>query len=431
MKLNKLSLATAIAALVSTGASAVDFNGYMRASVATNADGGAQACYGNGGSGHTVGRLGDECDTYAEISLGKEVYNVDDKSFYLKTTVAYATPEGNVNKQGNSMQRVGDGGPWDSGNTSLREAFVTTNQGNYSLWAGKRFYQRKDIHILDFYYLNNSGYGAGIENVDTGFGNLSLAWTMSAEDWQSGVTDEDGDMAGNYPGGIHGDDWRRAHKIDARLSGIETNKDGSLELGFIYGTASLSDDQKAAVPNPNLSDNDGVLLTLEHTQGHAAGFNKLIFQYGSDGLAVGGFDNHAGEGLAALKGDGWRVINWGVVEQEKWNLGYSFIYGEKDVDEVANTAWMSTGKTEFYNLVVRPSYKWSNTMSTVVELGHANEKVNGDSNDITKVTLAQQWTAGDNFWARPSIRAFVTNYSGDSVKDKAETMAGVQVEAWW
>ena len=31
-----------------------------------------------------------------------------------------------------------------------------------TVWAGKRFYQRHDIHISDFYYWNMSGPGAQV-----------------------------------------------------------------------------------------------------------------------------------------------------------------------------------------------------------------------------------------------------------------------------
>ncbi|MCV5223910.1 carbohydrate porin, partial [Escherichia coli] len=31
-----------------------------------------------------------------------------------------------------------------------------------TMWAGKTYYQRKDIHITDFYFLNTSGTGGGI-----------------------------------------------------------------------------------------------------------------------------------------------------------------------------------------------------------------------------------------------------------------------------
>ncbi|MGF1751158.1 carbohydrate porin [Vibrio cionasavignyae] len=440
-------IAAAVVGVLASGsafAGDLQFNGYMRAGIGMNADGGAAASYGNGGSGHAVGRLGDEVDTYAEIGLGKEVYNEGNTAFSIYTRMSYATKEGNVDRQGNSMQRVGDGGPWDSGNTSLREAYAKGDFENYTIWAGKRFYQRKDIHILDFYYLNNSGYGAGVENIDTGIGNFSAAITSSAEDWQ-----------GDYSNGIHGDDWKRAYKADFRLAGIEANKDGSIDLGFIYGMASLSDAQKDQANKPDagtgptgngdVADNTGMLLTFEHTQGNFfGGFNKFIVQYGTDGLAVGGFDNHAGEGLNAVEGKGYRFIDWGVIEQEKWNMGYSFIYGSKDIDKTTSKTTHLDGKTDFYNAVIRPGYKWNDHLATVLEVGYANERRtsslmttdSGEWKDLTKVTLAQEWNAGSNFWARPSIRAYVSHYSGDKVQEdtngnKAETMVGVQVEAWW
>jgi maltoporin len=431
-------IAAAVVGVLAAGqamASDLEFNGYMRAGIGANADGGAAAAYGNGGSGHAVGRLGDEVDTYAEIGLGKSVYEEGNTKFSIHTRLSYATAEGSVDRQGNSMQRVGSGGPWDSGNTSLREAFAKGDFENYTIWAGKRFYQRKDIHILDFYYLNNSGYGAGFENIDTGFGNFSAAVTMSSEDWQSGGQDAGGNP--NYEGGIHGDDWRRSYKADFRLSGIQANENGSIDLAFIYGTPTLSEGQKANLTNPSLAEQDGMLLTFEHTQGNFfGGFNKFIVQYGKDGLAVGGFDNHAGEGMNAQKGSGYRFIDWGVIEQDQWNMGYSFIYGSKDIDE-SSTSWNAPGKTDFYNAVIRPGYKWTENLATVVELGYANErKDGGDWEDLRKVTLAQEWNAGSNFWARPSIRLYVTNYSGDKVQtddkgNKAETMFGAQVEAWW
>ncbi|MDC5755205.1 carbohydrate porin [Vibrio europaeus] len=262
MKKVSVLAAAVVSALVagSAFASELQFNGYMRAGIGTNVDGGAAASYGHGGSGHAVGRLGDEVDTYAEIALGKEVYNQNDVAFSVHTRFAYASKEGNVDRQGNSMQRVGDGGPWDSGNTSLREAFVKADYADYTIWGGKRFYQRKDIHILDFYYLNNSGYGAGIENIDTGFGNFSAAVTMSSEDWQD-----------DYSNGYKDDNWRRSYKGDFRLSGIQANENGSIDLALIVGTASLSEGQEKTVSNKSLTDNTGALATIEHTQGNFFG----------------------------------------------------------------------------------------------------------------------------------------------------------------
>ncbi|GAL16668.1 maltoporin [Vibrio maritimus] len=135
-------VAAAVVGVLAAGqvtASDLEFNGYMRAGIGANAAGGAAAAYGDGGAGHAVGRLGDEVDTYAEIGLGKSVYEEGNTKFSIHTRLSYATKEGRVDRQGNSMQRVGDGGPWDSGNTSLREAFAKGDFENYTIWAGKRF----------------------------------------------------------------------------------------------------------------------------------------------------------------------------------------------------------------------------------------------------------------------------------------------------
>ena len=108
MKANWLPLSAAVAlALSSVAASAVDFHGYFRAGAQANTQGGEVYCLGNGNKGHKVGRLGDECDTYAELTLNQEVYNKANNKWTLNTLVAYGTVEGNRDLQGNALQGVG------------------------------------------------------------------------------------------------------------------------------------------------------------------------------------------------------------------------------------------------------------------------------------------------------------------------------------
>ena len=93
-------------------------------------------------------------------------------------------------------------------------------------------------------------------------------------------------------------------------------------------------------------------------------------------------------------------------------------------------------------------YKWSDFTSTVLEFGYYNfsnnalndgKVVHGDSRKrATKLTLAQQWTPGSQFWARPSIRVFASWLSGnaydhkfDDKNDSHQITLGAQVEAWW
>src|ERR1700719_654209 len=67
----------------------------------------------------------------------------------------------------------------------LREAFVTAGNVFESLpgakfWAGERYYRRQHIDIDDFYPLDMSGYGAGVEDLDVRVGKLAVAYLAGA-----------------------------------------------------------------------------------------------------------------------------------------------------------------------------------------------------------------------------------------------------------
>ena len=448
MKAKWLPISAAVAlALGSFSASAVDFHGYFRAGVQNNlTNGGAVYCFGNGNAGHLMGRLGDECDTYAEIALTQEVFNKAKNKFTVNTLVAWGSAEGNWDKQGNSWQGLGKGGDragengdsaWNGQRASIREAWAGyTLPMGAQIWAGKRFYQRKDIHILDFYYLNDSGTGAGIENIPVGnLGQAAFAVIKQQID-ENGVNTRD------------------TYKIDTRWNGIPLWKDASLDLAMIWGLPSTTDKQKeAAGTNPSesdLSSNSGVILMAEYTQGNFfGGFNKLSVSYGTDGFSYAGVlngGNHLGDSYAPGDADSWgiRVIDWGLIEQDKWNLGYSLMGAYKHADQ----AHWSHPNGHDYSFVIRPAYKWSNFTSTVFEAGYTTQKNTGwngwanpddDHVDAYKFTLAQQFSPMTTFWARPSIRFYVS-YLGGSLMDKGvtgfydhdgEVSIGAQAEAWW
>ena len=393
-----------------------------------------------------MGRLGDECDTYAEIALTQEVFNKAKNKFTVNTLVAWGSAEGNWDKQGNSWQGLGKGGDragengdsaWNGQRASIREAWAGyTLPMGAQIWAGKRFYQRKDIHILDFYYLNDSGTGAGIENIPVGnLGQAAFAVIKQQID-ENGVNTRD------------------TYKIDTRWNGIPLWKDASLDLAMIWGLPSTTDKQKeAAGTNPSesdLSSNSGVILMAEYTQGNFfGGFNKLSVSYGTDGFSYAGVlngGNHLGDSYAPGDADSWgiRVIDWGLIEQDKWNLGYSFMGAYKHADQ---PHWSHPNGHD-YSFVIRPAYKWSNFTSTVFEAGYTTQKNTGwngwanpddDHVDAYKFTLAQQFSPMTTFWARPSIRFYVS-YLGGSLMDKGvtgfydhdgEVSIGAQAEAWW
>ena len=221
--LRKLPLAVAVAAgIMSVQAMAVDFHGYARSGIGWTGSGGEQQCFQATGA-QSKYRLGNECETYAEIKLGQEVWKEGDKSFYFDTNVAYSVAQQN---------------DWEATDPAFREANVQGKNlidwlPGSTIWAGKRFYQRHDVHMIDFYYWDISGPGAGIENIDLGFGKLSLAATRSQEAGGSYIFSSN-DIYSRYKDTAN-------DVFDVRLAGLETNPDGVLELGVDYGRANKTD----------------------------------------------------------------------------------------------------------------------------------------------------------------------------------------------
>lgn len=145
--LRKLPLAVAVAAgVMSAQAMAVDFHGYARSGIGWTGSGGEQQCFQTTGA-QSKYRLGNECETYAELKLGQEVWKEGDKSFYFDTNVAYSVAQQN---------------DWEATDPAFREANVQGKNliewlPGSTIWAGKRFYQRHDVHMIDFYYWDISG----------------------------------------------------------------------------------------------------------------------------------------------------------------------------------------------------------------------------------------------------------------------------------
>ena len=416
--------AAVIMALGSASASAVDFHGYMRSGVGISQDGATQTYEKN-----KVGRLGNEADTYSEVQLGQEVYNKGGKTFYVDSMFAM-TSNGS-----NDWEDTGAGREKDGADFALRQFNVQAKGmfgGNEVTWAGKRFYQRHDIHISDFYYWNISGAGAGVEAIQAGPGQLSFAWVRN-------------DRAASEGTGVTG--ALDVNTLDARYAGLPLWSDATLELGADYAIVRPTDAQDAERSDLK----NGVLLTAELTQGIMGGFNKTVLQYGTEGYAknfafYGDGSWYAAE-TADNSADGFRIINHGVISMgDSWDLSHQLVYG------VAND-WNKgySDKYETMSVVVRPVYKWTDTMKTIFEAGYHDYSisyVNGHADDGyngAKYTVAQAFAAGKGFWARPEIRLYATylDVGGKAWQGTAEQTPfnggkdsdtwnfGVQAEAWW
>lgn len=423
----KLFLCSLMAGLMSAPAVAVDFHGYARSGIGWAGSGGEQQCFQSTGAGSKY-RLGNECETYAELKLGHEAWKEGDKRFYFDTTLAYAVA------QQSDFESVSPGfREVNVSGTNLIEALPGA-----VIWAGKRFYQRHDVHMIDFNYWDISGPGAGLEHVDAGFGKFSFAVTRNSE--------EGGSL------GFFENQWNERPTIndvlDVRLADLQVNPGGSLEVGVDYGRAMVQKGYQLA----DGASKDGWMVSAIHSQTLSGGTNNFVVQYATD--AMTSLVNGRNTG-AAVDNDGsmLRIIDHGAIDfNDRWGMMYVAMYQNIDRDNLNGSTWYTAG--------IRPVYNWTSIMSSLMEFGYDNVKSQrtGERNSQYKVTLAQQWQAGRSVWARPSLRVFATyakwkekwGYatSSDSgyianvaYSDSAlhtfsrgnndEVTVGAQMEIWW
>lgn len=412
MKAKLLASSVAIAlALTATSASAVNFTGYFRSGVGVSQDGSTQSWmipY--------VGRLGNEADTYTEIGLGQELYNKGGKTFYVDSMLS-------MNSDGsNDWEATGDA---NDATFALRQFNIQAKglieaSPEAVVWAGKRYYQRHDLHIIDSKYWNVSGGGAGVENIKAGDGAFAVAWIRNDAD----------KLNVNY--------------ADLRYAGLKPWEGAWAEVGIDYAIGNATDAQDEAATYEDFK--NSVMLTAELSQYFASsGINeKFVLQYADKGLAHnmidqggGWYDVWSGDNSDAK---GYRFINNGDMPLgDKFYVNYVFTYGksEKHAD--------FTDNTELLSLVGRAHYQWTEIMKTVVEAGTFSKETEFTSGSSwkdagQKYTIAQAWSAGKGFWARPELRVYASylkdggdgeNLTFNGSTDDNTMNFGVQAEAWW
>ncbi|GAA4502295.1 maltoporin [Pseudaeromonas paramecii] len=414
MKAKLLSATVAMAlAMTATTASAVDFHGYFRSGVGVSQDGSTQSWmipY--------VGRLGNEADTYGEIQLDQELYNKAGVSFGVSSMVCMSSGQG----RGWESTSGGDA-DFALCQFNVQAKGLLTSNPDAVVWAGKRYYQRHDLHIIDTKYWNISGPGAGIENIKAGEGAFSLAWLRGDTNLNSS------NLNVNY--------------LDGRYAGFKPWDGAWTEFGITYALKNATDAQDTATTFDDFK--NSMMLTAEISQYFAStGINeKFVLQYGDKAMAHNMIDQGGGW-YDVWNGDnsdakGWRFINNGDLPYKDFVFNYVLTYGQaKDYAD-----W--TDKTELFSLVGRAQYQWTDIMKSIFEAGTFSKKTDYTGGSSwkdagQKFTVAQAWSAGSGFWARPELRVYASylkdggdgeNKTFNGSSDDNTWNFGVQAEAWW
>ncbi|MQT47376.1 maltoporin [Pseudomonas helleri] len=402
--LNRSIFTACVCLLAPLSANALEFAGYLRSGIGNSLEGGKQSCFKLPGA-EAKYRLGNECEQYAELELRQDVYNFDDGSVLSVDGMASL-----YNQYNRQLTFQGDNGSARLPQLYAQWSNLPSLNGG-SVWAGRRYYKRNDIHISDFYYWNQSATGAGIEDVL--IGGLKYSYALSRKD------------------SLYQEDYVTRH--DFNVAGFNTNPGGQLEFGLSY----LEKPQRTEA-------HSGWAITAQHVQSEfLGGKNKLALQYGEgSGTGLG----YTGDTRLDNSSKRYRIVeffDWQVTP--RFGGQVEAVYQKDFRPDGGNQEWLSLG--------VRPTYAITEQFKLVTEFGHDQVRAADGTRKLSKFTFAPTWSPnGPSFWARPEIRLYYTYASWNAAAQRAAnefdagsalsdsgafgsarhgSNAGVQIEYWW
>jgi maltoporin len=372
--------ALAAAALAVTSAHAVDFGGYFRGGPQSQStDGKARECYGLGGVKY---RLGNECEIGGEfmLSQGFKTEGIDSKiNFMVDNWSDSSTP--------NTTSKVG-------------VAIMGAEFTGFDVMPGATFFggkvreRRGDVHIIDTFFTDMSGTGAGFKGQSIGVGKLGVGFYR---------TDAGGNQAGS--------------RFNVELQDIALGGDNSLGLIATYVSGSDTTGGK-----------NGSAFSVKFDSKVAGLSNTVWAQYAAGSAGLNSNFGTLTDGSGAKR---WRLV-------ETLN-GQSGKLGGQAVAMIGSAKTEAGVKTDTMTLGGRLSYGVTKNFKILGEAGYTRTKTDGSPTaNLTKVTIAPTLSTGPDFWTRPELRFYVTSAkwndaakSAVGITDKTTgTSYGAQVE-WW
>jgi len=394
-----------------------EFHGYFRSGYGLNGAGGQQVAFQAPGAGAKY-RLGNETETYSESIFVNNWLNPEkntDKA-WMKTEVMI---EANTT---NSSNYANFSNPDYNDQFRLREAFVRAgdlfeSQPEAKLWAGQRYYRRQHIEINDFYPLDMSGYGAGLEDLDVGVGKMSFAYLGGA---RPDITTENG----NYT----------RSNLDVRLYDVKA-PGGTLAF-WINGATSRGGTTATGADIPSAT---GYAIGVRHQrlEWHG-GYHAFGIQYGTG--PASNFSTSIDDPTPDLDSAERLLITEHILIQPNDRFAIMPIaLFERKQDGNPDDGW-----DEWLSFGARPQIFFTKYFSLALEAGFDHTRSGTGLYDgwLEKYTIAPQIGAGSKFFSRPVLRAFVTYATwsdglrgfvgGVPYDDKTSGLTyGVQAETWW
>ena len=394
-----------------------EFHGYLRSGYGLNSRGGQQVAFQAPGS-EAKYRLGNEAETYAELIFVNNWVNPErdrDKA-WIKTEFMI---EGNTS---NSASYADFRGGIGNDRFRVREAFVQAgnifkSQPQAKFWAGERYYRRYSSHINDFYILDMSGYGGGVEDLDVKVGKMAVAFLAGA---RPDITTENGNYAKS--------------NIDVRLYDVKA-PGGKLGAWFNFARAKGGTTPTSAV----IPTSNGFAFGIAHQRLEwKGGYNWFSVQYGQG--AASNFSTSIDDPTPFLKDTKkFRIAEHLLLQpNDKFAIMPVFVY------QRSKSGNPREGWNQWVSFGARPQYFFTDHLSVAFEAGLDRTQSGSGQYDgwLRKFTIAPQIGAGRNFFSRPVLRLFLTYASwsdglrgyvgGIPFHDKTSGFTfGVQTETWW
>ena len=404
------------AAEIVTGKHSLDFHGYIRTGLGMSKDGTTQAKFKAPGARASY-RLGNEPDTDLELQ-----FNYNYKMSKDKTDNAYV--QGVFMLDGYKTH----GSSSDFSVSNLAQGYLSFNQffnSDTKIWLGRRYYDRKSLHISNHYWLNpgqGSMGGLGIEDVSAGTGKFNFAM-FRYED-------------------VSGTDLIDSTSLDARWHGIEVGENAKLTLW-----AGFTARHKQATLNYETKTGYGIGAWLDQKSSNMKNTTVFIYQTGPE-IKQGDFNpKPIRENLAGTwnldKARSFEISNALTYEKlPEYSFQWIALYRQEDHGISGNSKfnWASTG--------IRPIFYFSKHVNLALEAGidYIDDKVNNRKGSLTKLTTALQLSADRGFYSRPVLRVFITLADwSDALKGQVGNTpgnapyatvtqgwsVGAQAEVWW
>ena len=360
-----------------------EFHGYFRSGYGLNSKGGQQVAFQAPGADAKF-RLGNEAETYAELILVNNWLNPEHDSDKAWMKAQFMVEANTTNSAGYANFTGGIG----NDQIRLREAFIQAGNvfkrmPDAKFWAGERYYRRYQAHLDDFYILDMSGYGGGVEDINAKIGKMSVAY-----------------LAGARPDIITRNGNYAKSNIDVRLYDMDA-LGGKVGAWFNFARAKGGTTQTGnVIPSAN-----GYAFGIgqQRLEWHG-GYNWISFQYGKG--PASNFSTSIDDPSTFVEtSKRLRVVEHLLIQPNDKFAIMPIVVFQRTQNGNPQDGW-----NRWISFGARPQVFFTRYLSLAFESGFDHTRsANGQYEGwLRKFTIAPQIAAGRKFFSRPALRVFAT-----------------------